>query len=284
MKNMETTAGFTQGKNQNRGAHKITQIARKWLCLLLVFLTGSLPCTLGFADEYKPYVPFSASRITGNAYIPAGSMVSCELITPLNSGKNYAGERVQFKTIQDVVVSNVIVIPQGTIGEAVVSDVSRAGSFGKGGRITIATKTMPTINGQSIPVRAEMSRSGGGESGWVVPAFLVVSVLAAFVRGKNQDLPAGTRFSVAVETDTDLRVPPEELASVMKSPTAVAPINNTLGVKSYPDVMSIGQAAEYLQTSPEIVQKMINDGKLKANKIGDDWRLKKTDIDSYLAG
>ena len=257
--------------------------SRKWVCLLLVSLMAIYPCAPGFAEEYKPYVPFSSSRITGNAYIAGGSMISCELITPLNSGKNYKGERVQFKTIQDVVVSNVVVIPLGTTGEAVVSDVSRAGAFGKGGRIIISTKEIPAINGQNIPVKAEISRSGGGEGGWAVPAFLFVSVLAGFVRGKNQDLPAGTRFSVSVENDIDLKVPPEALASIMKSPSAVAPNTNNTGGKVYPDVMSVSQAAEYLQTSPEIVQKMINEGKLKGNKIGDDWRLKKSDIDVYLA-
>ena len=101
-------------------------------------------------------------------------MIGCELLTPLNSGKNYQGEKVQFKTTQDLVIHNVVVISQGTLGDAVVSDVSRAGAFGKGGRITVATRSIPTANGMNVPVKFDMSRSRGGEGGWVAPAFVLI--------------------------------------------------------------------------------------------------------------
>ena len=249
---------------------------------MILFLETSF---VAYAEEYKPYVPFSSSKILGNAYIPQGTAISCELLTSLNSGKNYKGERVKFKTIQDLVINNVKVIPQGTVGDAVVSDVSRAGAFGRGGRITIATKSLPTANGITVPVRFEMSKSGGGEGGWVVPAFLVVSVLAGFVRGKNQDLPEGTRFSVVVDNDTDLRVAPDDLQIAMYPPPPNKVENQPMkSGKIFPEIMTVPQAAEYLQTSPETVLKMIDENKIKATQIGDGWRLKKSDIDSLVGG
>ena len=53
---------------------------------MILFLETSF---VAYAEEHKPYVPFSSAKILGNAYIPQGTGISCELLTSLNSGKNY---------------------------------------------------------------------------------------------------------------------------------------------------------------------------------------------------
>lgn len=253
------------------------RIGFRAVALILSALILFSPCAHAFSFSVT-----TTSTNPNHAYIPAGTSIPCELITPLNSGRNYKGERVMFKTTGAVVVNGVTVIPVGAAGEAIVSDVSKAGAFGKGGRIAITTRFVKTVNGMEVPVTFQLEKSGGGEGGWVVPAFLVVSIFAGFIRGKNQDLPAGTRFSVAVESAFDLGVEPDSLAETMvdpnerKSAIASAPSPKP----QVPDIMTLDQAASYLQVSPETVLSLINEGKLKAIKIGDTYRIKKTDIDN----
>ncbi|MDT8903987.1 helix-turn-helix domain-containing protein [Anaeroselena agilis] len=243
------------------------------LCLAIVFSSG-----VAQAFSFST----TTSRAVNHAYIPAGTIVPCELITPLNSGRNYQGERVLFKTTGAVQVNSVTVIPIGAAGEAIVSEVKKAGAFGKGGKIAITTRSVKAVNGVDVPVAFNLEKSGGGEGGWVIPAFLVISIFAGFVRGKNQDLPAGTRFSVAVESDYDLGCEPDQLAEVMIDPnsrkTAVAPAAPQKA--AVPDIMTVDQAAAYLQVSPETVHYLINEGKLRAIKVGDGYRIKKSDIDN----
>ena len=275
-------------------------LLKKIICIQLSLLIMVLSPAGVFAEEYKPYVPSVLSsgtsgssannRVIGNAYVPGGAIIGCELVTPLNSGKNYKGERVQFKTLESVVVNNVTVIPSGTMGEAIVSDVSRAGAFGKGGRISLSTQYIKSLLGVEVPVSFEMSKSGGGQGGWAVPAFLVISVLAGFVRGKNQDLPAGTKFRVTVSNDTDLKVPAEDLARAVDAivnppnPQRWGGSGSNTSAKTLPDIMTVSQVAEYLQVSPEVIDKAIADGKMKATNVGGVWRIRKVDLDSYLGG
>jgi excisionase family DNA binding protein len=51
---------------------------------------------------------------------------------------------------------------------------------------------------------------------------------------------------------------------------------------NFPEVMTVKQAAEFLQVSPQTINRMIKDKKLKASKVGDIWRIQKADIVEYL--
>lgn len=162
--------------------------------------------------------PVVSSIIPGNVYIPKGTMVQCETINGVNSGVNNVGDRVAFKTLESVVVNGVVIIPKGTAGEAIVKNVKRAGAWGKGGGIELEARHTKTINNIDVPLSLDTKKYGGGQA-MVVP-WLLVGVFSGFIRGKNQDIPSGTKFTVAVDADVDLGVKPEGLADAMKSPVS----------------------------------------------------------------
>lgn len=49
------------------------------------------------------------------------------------------------------------------------------------------------------------------------------------------------------------------------------------------ELFTVGQAAEYLQVCEKTVRRLINSKTLTASKVGKGWRIKKTDIDTYLS-
>lgn len=251
---------------------------RKYQAIIIFILCTLLaltPAALAAGTNSKGLISKS-TRIPGHAFIPAGTMIACELVTGLNSGRNSTGDSVMFKTTEAVVINGVTVIPVGAAGQAVVSNIRKAGSFGRGGRVTISTRSVKAINGADIPVRFDLSKSGGNE-GWVIPAFLFVSILAGFAKGKNQDLPAGTRFNVAVESDYDLGVEVERLSEVMVDP-------NKPQAKPKPaippEIMTIHQAADYLQVPANTVWQMMQDGRIKYIMLGNQYRIRKADLDN----
>jgi excisionase family DNA binding protein len=63
-----------------------------------------------------------------------------------------------------------------------------------------------------------------------------------------------------------------------------APQAPAAGSTGTPDVMTPGQAAQILQVSEEDVIAAIQDGSLKAKKIGNAYRISKTALDEFLAG
>lgn len=186
--------------------------------IITMSLVGTSIC---FASQdvqsaVAPVVPVVSNVVPGNVYIPKGTMIQCVILTPVNSGVNNVGDRVTFKTIDNLVINGVVTIPSGTAGEAIVKSVKRAGAWGKGGGIELEAKSTRTINNIEVPLSLDTKKYGGGEA-MVVP-FVLIGVFSGFVRGKNQDIPTGTKFTVAVDADVDLGVKPEELKESMKSP------------------------------------------------------------------
>ena len=49
-----------------------------------------------------------------------------------------------------------------------------------------------------------------------------------------------------------------------------------------PEILTIAQAAEYLQFHPDKVYRMVRSGELRAAKIGKEWRIRRADIDRLL--
>lgn len=176
-----------------------------------------LTSTVFAAQETQTTVaPSVSSVIPGNVYIPRGTMLQAELLTGVNSGQNNVGDKVMFKLTESLVLNGTVVIPKGTAGEAVVKSVKKAGSFGKGGGIELEARSTKTLNNVEVPLSLDTKKYGGGQ-GMFVP-WLLVGVFSGFIRGKNQDIPTGTKFSVAVDSDVDLGIKPELLADTMKNP------------------------------------------------------------------
>jgi excisionase family DNA binding protein len=48
------------------------------------------------------------------------------------------------------------------------------------------------------------------------------------------------------------------------------------------EIMTITQVAEYLQISEMTTYKLVNEGKIKAFKIGRHWRVKKEDLTEFI--
>ena len=88
----------------------------------------------------------------GNAYIPAGTIINCELITPLSSAQNTVGQSVMFRPIENLNLHNVPIVRYGTAGKAYVSIARKAGGFGVGGKIEMRPVSLKTIDGIDIPV------------------------------------------------------------------------------------------------------------------------------------
>jgi excisionase family DNA binding protein len=48
------------------------------------------------------------------------------------------------------------------------------------------------------------------------------------------------------------------------------------------EIMTVTQVAEYLQISEITTYKLVNEGKIKAFKIGRHWRVKKEDLSEFI--
>lgn len=49
-----------------------------------------------------------------------------------------------------------------------------------------------------------------------------------------------------------------------------------------PDILTVQQAAQYLQVNPETVRKAARSGRLRASRVGRRWRIRQKDLNEWV--
>lgn len=148
---------------------------------------------------------------TKDTVLSKGQPVRIRLLGKLDSSVTQKGQKVDIEVARDVVIGSELVIPKGTRGHGIVTEVSPAGRLGRDGKITLELKDVRTLDAVAVPLAFDESTQklnesmqlalGAGLAGFIV--FGPVGALGAFfVQGKDVNIPDGTEFYVAVGADT----------------------------------------------------------------------------------
>ncbi|MBI3895994.1 MAG: helix-turn-helix domain-containing protein [Acidobacteria bacterium] len=57
-----------------------------------------------------------------------------------------------------------------------------------------------------------------------------------------------------------------------------------MGARTRREILTLEEAAGYLRVHPQTVYRRLRAGTLPGAKVGDQWRLRKADLDEYLKG
>lgn len=188
---------------------------RVFLVLLTVLLLGT--------GSASASVSVTSGIPAGNAYIPQGTLIEAELITGVKSDDSSVHDVAYFRTRQNVIVDGVVVLPAGTVGNAQVTAAKPAGFFGREGRIELKITSIQAPNGVTIPLTLDIKKYGGLDDRNILYLILALydagyqklAKVAAAYHGEDKEIPAGTRFQVAVDADADLGCTSDRLAVVM---------------------------------------------------------------------
>ncbi|MDR3564185.1 MAG: hypothetical protein P4N59_22500 [Negativicutes bacterium] len=187
----------------------------------MVLLTGFfVACMIGHSLAYEVTV---SNAVPGNAYIPKGTLINAELISGVNSVDNDVSDVAYFRVLQNVVVNGVVVLPSGTVGNAVVTAVKRSGYLGREGGIEMRARYVQALNGAVIPLTLDIKKYGGKDDKYLPYlwaslyelGYTKFAVFSGALRGADQEIASGTKFQVAVDYDTDLGCTPDRLPFVM---------------------------------------------------------------------
>lgn len=151
----------------------------------------------------------------GHAYIPKETVINVELTSELSSKKAKVGDIVPLKTLENIIINNVVVVPAGTKVEGVVTKATGSGLFGRSGKLEFSINSVKALNGVEIPLEHTTIREAGSDGGAVAVAAVVSVVGGLFMKGKNVSFPAGSKFNAVVTADTDLNVTLEDLPNAM---------------------------------------------------------------------
>ena len=156
-----------------------------------------------------------SSVLPGHIYIPKRTALEVQLMDRMDCKRVQKYQPVDFKTVENLIINGVVVIPAGTIGKGYVYEVQKPGGFGRKGVLRIAAHEIKTINGIKVPLMKGLEGKGKTDGGAVAVA-AAVSFLGGFLmKGSGIVYEPGTNFMVEVKADTDLQCSPENLAKVM---------------------------------------------------------------------
>lgn len=191
---------------------------RRTLCYLLatLFLAHSMsPRYLRAQEPLQPSAP-GDPQATKKVLLPDGTEISLEMKGAISPEGARKGDVVDFRVLQPVVLDGSVVIAQDAAARGYVAEALKARSWGRPGKLEIHLKDVTCADGTRAPIRATKRVEGGGNTGKVTTAvvisgvfFFPVAPLWGFVKGKQIEIPAGTKFQAFVQGDSTVSVVPE---------------------------------------------------------------------------
>lgn len=194
---------------------------------LLMYVMASLISTSDLKEPLPPDRVNAAAEIElkiaketliltsqGPVTLRAGTPVVVECIQTLNSTNLTEGQTVNVRVKYNVVVNKQTVISAGSQGNATITNVQKAGIFGKAGRMEAQIQSVQAVDGQQILVSgmnmiAEGQNKKGLAWGLSIGLFIFTFIGGAvgfFIKGKPAELRSGTTANTSVASDAQIEV------------------------------------------------------------------------------
>jgi len=163
-----------------------------------------------------PLVSLGQSTSQGNSLVPAftledGTPIKLRLSRTISSAEESVGNEVDFDVLEEVRISDRLVIPKGSLALGTVTVAQEKRRMGHGGKLDINIDSVRLANGQKAALRAVKNTKGGGHVGAMTGAIVATSLVfwpaAPFflmMHGKDITIPKGTEITAYVNGNMNL--------------------------------------------------------------------------------
>jgi PEGA domain len=206
--------------------------------------------------------------------------VRMKLTRTMSSSDARADEKVDFEVLEDIKVGDVVVVKQGAMAIATVTEAQPKRRMGRGGKLNINIDYVQLVDGEKVPLRAVKGGSGGSHTGAMTGAIVATSILffpAApfflFIHGKDITIPKGTEITAYIAADTPLvsanfnKQPVTSESGAAKTEAAPTGLSSVI-VQSTPLGAEITVDEKFLGTTPSTVQLTPGEHKIVIMKTG----------------
>ncbi|MFN7921109.1 MAG: PEGA domain-containing protein [Bryobacteraceae bacterium] len=192
--------------------------------------------------------------------------VELRILQTVSSAESRVNEKVLFEVVDDVIVDQTIVIPQGSRAWGLVTAVEPKSRMRKNGKIDIDLQAVCLPGGTGAPLRAyrrgaqrvATDQPSVGDSLFAIPALPVI----AFLYGKDVAIPKGREFTAFLGETIAMPKPlarpepaqscpsPQEEEIQRKAPVIVEPELASLAVHSKPEGAEIWVNGRFMGQTP----------------------------------
>jgi hypothetical protein len=176
-----------------------------------------------------------------------GTPVRMRLSRTISSATAKLGENVDFETLDDIKVGDLVVIPKSSVAMATVTEAQPKKSMGRAGKLNVTIDYVRLPSGEKLPLRGVQDVKGGGHVGAMTGAMVATSIvffpaapLFLFMKGKDITIPKG--HEITVYTNTDLRFSKRSDSSPITPTTKTAAAVPTGPSMTNADVLALKEA------------------------------------------
>lgn len=185
-----------------------------------------------FRKHLAVTLAFTVCMVAGDVPTPLsalneGTPVRMRINRTVSSADAQVGDNVDFTTLDDIKAGDTLVIPQGSIAIATITEAKAKGHMGKGGKLGMNIDYVRLVNGDKIPLRGVQDVKGGGHTGAMTGAMVATAIvfwpaapLFLFVHGKDITIPEG--HEVTVYTNSNYQIhPPQAVERAAVTPKSL---------------------------------------------------------------
>jgi hypothetical protein len=146
-------------------------------------------------------------------------------------------DRVEFEVLEDIKVSDTLIIPKGGIAWGTVTEAQPKRRLGRGGKLEIVMESVRLVDGERAALRATKEVKGGGHqvamtAGIIASGllFFPVAPLFLFVKGKDITITKGTEVPTFINGNFELNLakfqqspPPTRQPQAESAPPSLSP-------------------------------------------------------------
>ena len=199
--------------------------------ILLICAAILVPCAAFGQTSVNPLSMPPAMVVqpvsNGNAVLRIGTPVVLKLDEELTTKnkKLKVNQRFQMEVTEDILVSGVVVIPNGTPAVGEVTEVRNKGMWGKSGYFTAQVLYL-TVNGRQIRLKGVFDSKGtAGGLGATAVAAVVFLPAGFFISGTNAKMPIGTPLKAFIGEDIQLVIADQAAAPMQIVTPAPLPVS-----------------------------------------------------------
>jgi PEGA domain len=167
-------------------------------CVLLLIQTNAL-CTATSQRSATNQAGQTAAVPTRQPVLEDGTPVRLRIAQTVSSADAHVGDRVEFEVLEEVSVSNIVVIPKGGVAWGTVTEAQHKRRMARGGKLEIVMDSVRLADGEKAALRATKEVKGGGHTGAMTAGIVATGLLVwpaapffLFMHGKDITIPKGT--------------------------------------------------------------------------------------------
>jgi len=164
---------------------------------------------------------------------------------------------VQFEVLEEIKVSDVVVIPKGGIAWGTVTEAQPKRRMARGGKVEIVMDSVRLTDGEKAALRATKEGKGGGHTGAMTAGIVATGLIffpAApfflFMHGKDITFPKGSEVPTFIDGNFELDLAKFEPRKSETASTAAATAVTEVSITSNPSGADVTVDGSFVGNTP----------------------------------